>query len=244
MFVLVELLNTAASPLKQLKLHTMMMKSILGAGIIAFALFSCNAPDADKAVTTDAVSVTTEGGTSYTLDSSSTVAWLGTKPTGKHNGTFAISEGALLVKDNALTGGSFTINVASLTNNDLASDADSKGKLEGHLKSPDFFDVAKYPTAKFEITSVAPFVADSTSKDVVLKDATHTISGNLTLKDSTKNISFPARVTVDANTAAATADFNIDRTMWGMNYKGPDNPQDWVISKTVNIQLRIAATKK
>ena len=150
----------------------------------------------------------------------------------------------MLVKDNALTGGSFTINVASLTNNDLASDADSKGKLEGHLKSPDFFDVAKYPTAKFEITSVAPFVADSTSKDVVLKDATHTISGNLTLKDSTKNISFPARVTVDANTAAATADFNIDRTMWGMNYKGPDNPQDWVISKTVNIQLRIAATKK
>ena len=64
------------------------------------------------------------------------------------------------------------------------------------------------------------------------------------MKDSTKSISFPAKVTVDAKTAAATAEFNIDRTDWGINYKGPNNPQDWVISKTVNIKLAIAATKK
>ena len=76
------------------------------------------------------------------------------------------------------------------------------------------------------------------------KDATHTIKGNLTLKDSTKNISFPAKVIVDNKSATATADFKIDRTQWGLNYKGPNNPADWVISKDVNIKLAIAATKK
>ncbi len=64
------------------------------------------------------------------------------------------------------------------------------------------------------------------------------------MKDSTKNISFPAKVTVDAKSLAASADFNIDRTTWGMNYKGPNNPQDWFISKTVNVKLDIKATKK
>jgi polyisoprenoid-binding protein YceI len=105
--------------------------------------------------------------------------------------------------------------------------------------------VAKFPTAKFEITGVEPFKYDSlTMKDVVLKDATHTIKGNLTLKDSTKNISFPAKVNISGNKVTAIADFNIDRTLWGMNYKGPNNPQDWVISKQVNLKLNISASKK
>ena len=76
------------------------------------------------------------------------------------------------------------------------------------------------------------------------RDMTHIIKGNLTLKDSTKNISFPARITVDAQTVSASADFSIDRTEWGMAYKGPNNPQDWVISKSVGIKLNISATKK
>jgi polyisoprenoid-binding protein YceI len=206
-------------------------------------LAACNnSSDAEKATTTDTQAVQTAEGTPYTIDTATTsVTWTGSKPTGQHTGNFKVTEGTLLVSDNALAGGSFTINVASLTNVDLAGDAESKGKLEGHLKSPDFFDVAKFPTAKFVITSVEPYVADSTS---LLKDATHLIKGNLTLKDSTKNISFPARVTIDANTAAASADFNIDRTLWGMNYKGPENPQDWVIRKEVNIKLDVKATKK
>jgi polyisoprenoid-binding protein YceI len=206
-------------------------------------LAACNnSSDAEKATTTDSQAVQTAEGTPYTIDTTTTsVSWTGSKPTGQHSGNFKVTDGTLLVNDNTLAGGSFLINVASLTNVDLAGDAESKGKLEGHLKSPDFFDVAKFPTAKFEITSVEPYVADSAS---ALKDATHLIKGNLTLKDSTKNISFPARVTIDANTAAASADFNIDRTLWGMNYKGPENPQDWVIRKEVNIKLDLKATKK
>jgi polyisoprenoid-binding protein YceI len=211
----------------------------------ALAMAACNnGSNADKATTTDTQTVQKAEGAAYAVDSTTTVIWTGTKPTGKHEGTFKVTEGTLFVKDNTLVAGSFTIDINSLTDNDMAADAENKAKLEGHLKSPDFFDAAKFPVAKFEITSIEPFVADSNNKEVKLKDATHLIKGNLTLKDSTKNISFPAKVTIGANTVATTADFTIDRTVWGMNYKGPNNPQDWVISKEVNIKFSIAASKK
>jgi polyisoprenoid-binding protein YceI len=222
-----------------------MKKSIIPIALLALAASCSNAPEADKADTKDKQEVKAADGASYTTDSSSMVTWTGTKPTGSHAGTFKLKEGSLSVKDNNLTGGSFVIDITSLNNTDLAGDAKSKGDLEGHLKSPDFFDAAKYPTAKFEITGVEPFKYDSlTMKDVVMKDATHTIKGNLTLKDSTKNISFPAKVAITADKVTATADFNIDRTLWGMNYKGPNNPADWIIKKEVNLKLNISAGKK
>lgn len=218
-----------------------MKKIALFLSAAAFLAACNNSEKADKATTTDSQAVTTTGGTPYTVDSTTTITWIGSKPTGKHEGTFKVKEGSLLVNNNTLAGGSFTIDIHSLNNLDLANDAKQKAGLEGHLKSPDFFNAEKFPTAKFEITSVEPYTADSSN---VTKDATHLIKGNLTLKDSTKNIAFPAKVTVDANTVAAFADFNIDRTLWGMNYKGPDNPQDWVISKQVNIKLSVSASKK
>jgi polyisoprenoid-binding protein YceI len=218
------------------------MKKLMMFAAAAAFLASCNNSNSEKkATTTEAQAVTASTGTAYTIDSTTTVTWTGSKPTGSHEGIFKVKNGSLLVAENAVTGGSFEIDIASLRNIDLAKDPKQQAGLEGHLKSPDFFDVEKYPTAKFEITAVVPFVADSTAKT---KDATHTISGNLTLKNITKNISFPAKVTVDANTAAAFADFDIDRTLWEMNYKGPNNPADWVISKTVNIKLSVSATKK
>ena len=221
------------------------MKKLFFYAATAAVLVACNnAPKADSAATEEKKEVAQSTGASYATTDASMITWTGSKPTGSHSGTFKLKEGSFSVDNNNVTGGSFVIDINSLNNQDLAADAENKGKLEGHLKSPDFFDVAKYPTAKFEITSVAPFVADSSNKDIIMKDATHTISGNLTLKDSTKNISFPARVTIDANTISAAADFNIDRTLWGMNYKGPGNPQDWFISKTVNLKLSLAANKK
>jgi polyisoprenoid-binding protein YceI len=222
-----------------------MKKTIIPIALLALAVSCSNAPEADKAETNDKQEVKAAQGSSFTTDSTSMVTWTGTKPTGSHAGTFKLKEGSLTVNDNNLAAGSFVIDINSLNNTDLAGDPKSKGDLEGHLKSPDFFDVAKYPSAKFEITGVEAFKYDSlTMKDVVMKDATHTIKGNLTLKDSTKNITFPAKVTVTADKVTAVADFNIDRTMWGMNYKGPNNPADWIINKAVNLKLNISASKK
>ncbi len=222
-----------------------MKKIILSVATLAVLAACNNTPNADNATASDKQTAATADGTAFVIDNNTTVGWTGSKPTGAHTGTFNVKEGSLSVKDNSITAGSFLIDITSLSDKDLAADTVSKGKLEGHLKSPDFFDASKFPTAKFEITSVEPFKYDSTTnKDVVLKDATHTIKGNFTLKDSTKNISFPAKVTITGDKLNAVADFNIDRTQWGLNYKGPNNPQDWVIRKEVNLKLNITATKK
>ncbi|MGG9971121.1 YceI family protein [Ferruginibacter sp. SUN002] len=221
------------------------MKKIIFAIAAVVTFAACNnTPTADKAETTEKQTAAAADGTSFKTDSTSLVTWTGTKPGGAHTGTFAVTEGFISAKDGNITAGNFIIDINTLSDKDL-TDATGKGKLEGHLKSADFFDAAKFPTAKFEITGVEPFKYDSaTMKDVVMKDATHTIKGNFSLKDSIKNISFPAKVTVEGNKLTAVADFNIDRTQWGLNYKGPNNPQDWFISKTVNIKLNIAAANK
>ncbi|MFN0082839.1 MAG: YceI family protein, partial [Ferruginibacter sp.] len=161
------------------------MKKLFIAVLVAASFTACNGNTEAKVETTEKQTAAVAEGTVYTLDSTSNISWTGSKPTGKHTGTFNITNGDLSVKDGALTGGTFTIDINSLNNEDLAGDAESKGKLEGHLKSPDFFDVAKYPTAKFEITGVE-VNTDSTKKDI-----THIIKGNLTLKDSTKNVAIP-----------------------------------------------------
>lgn len=220
------------------------MKSCLILLVAAVLFTSCNGSDADETQTTDQQNAAVAtGGNSFTVDTTqSTVTWTGYKPNGEHTGTFNISNGTLNGDSTGISAGNFTINVASITDKDLSGE--DKAKLEGHLKSADFFEVDKYPTAKFEVTKVVPYATgtDSSQKSK-LQDATHLISGNLTLKDQTKNITFPAKVNITGDQITATADFDIDRTEWNMNYKGPNNPQDWFIRKEVNIKLNIIAKK-
>ena len=214
------------------------MKKIFILAIAAISFAACKNNTASKVNTIEKQTAAIVDGAAYTIDTTSTITWVGSKPTGKHTGTFKLSGGTFIVKDGELKGGTFTINIHSLNNEDLAADAGSKAKLEGHLKSPDFFDAAKYPTAKFEITSVEP------NTDTTKKEVTHIIKGNLTLKDSTKNVAIPAKITIDTKTLAASATFSIDRTLWGMNYKGPDNPQNWFIAKVVELKLNLTAASK
>ncbi len=219
------------------------MKQTLFAVTAAVLLMAAcqNAPQADQAQTTRQQETATATGDTLDIDiTGSSIGWVGTKTGGQHNGTFKLSEGMLTVADGNITSGSFNIDIASLQVLDLTGD--DKGKLEGHLKSGDFFQADSFPTAKFEITSVAPFdAAAATSK---LAGATHTISGNLTLRGQTNNVSFPAIVKVEGNSVTAVADFNIDRTNWGLSYKGPNNPADWFIAKEVNLKLDVKATSE
>ena len=214
------------------------MKKLFILALAATSFAACKNNTANKVNTTEKQTAAIIDGTAYAVDTTSTLTWIGSKPTGKHTGTFKLSGGAFIVKDGELKGGTFTININSLNNEDLVADAGSKAKLEGHLKSSDFFDAANFPTAKFEITSVEP------NTDTTKKEVTHIIKGNLTLKDSTKNVAIPARVTIDAKTLSASAIFSIDRTLWGMNYKGPDNPQNWFIAKAVELKLNLTAASK
>lgn len=186
-------------------------------------------PEGKKAETTESVTpAAATGGVTLSVDTAaSSIAWLGNKVTGKHHGTIRISSGTLQVQDGKLTGGKFTVNMNSLTNLDI-TDTAYKAKLEGHLKAADFFDVAKFPEATFEITSVS----DSTAGKL-------TIAGNLTLKGVSKNITFDADVVEStATTFKAKADFNINRLDWGVSYPGM---KDDAISQEINLKVDLQA---
>lgn len=218
------------------------MKNLLLFAVVAIFATSCDhLPNKDAAKTSerkDAATLTSDG-IIYLPDTASTVTWNCSKVDGIHSGYFKLGSANFTVKDSAIKSGSFVIDVKSIHCTDLVGE--EKAKIEKHLLSADFFDVEKFGTAEFEITEVKPFAYDaSKDKDVVMKDATHLISGNLTLKSIVKNVSFPAKVKFEMNTFSVLADFNIDRTDWGLNYKGPNNPSDWFISKTVNLKLNIS----
>ena len=223
-----------------------MLRIFLPVLAATFILAACNNAGTDvetvEAKATEPIDTTAHIGQKLAIYTSSSIRWTGSKTTGEHSGTFKVKEGNLIVDDSTISGGTIIIDMQSLTNTDLNEDAENKVKLETHLKSPDFFNVMKYPTAKFIISKVEPYVADSTGAPPA-KGATHTITGNLTLTDQTQSISFPATIKVDDKGVKANADFNIDRTQWGLNYKGPNNPQDWFISKTVNLKLNVFAAK-
>lgn len=206
------------------------MKKLFIVMLSSVALHSCvDNPEGKKAETKDSVATTNPAaGNGLTVDTTaSSVAWLGNKITGKHNGVVKISSGNLFVQEGKLTGGKFTINMTSI--HDLSiEDSTYKANLEGHLKSPDFFDVAKFPEANFEITSVK----DSGNNKL-------NIAGNLTLRGVSKNISFVADV-LESTPASfkAKADFNINRHDWGITYPGK---KDDAISQEINLKIDLQA---
>ncbi len=213
------------------------MKKLSSVLLVAGGLFVMNvqkAPFADNAKVSTAKTIAAPKGKKLKVNTSaSTLGWIGTKPSGKHNGSFAITSGNVQLADGTIKGGEFVIDMNSLTVLDLTG----KGKegLEGHLKAPDFFDVAKNPISTFAISDVAKLDAAQTT---TLVGATHTIAGNLTMHGVTKNISFPAIVTVAKKKITAVADFNIDRTEWGMSYGA-----DGKVAKEVNLKLNLVAGK-
>jgi len=125
----------------------------------------------------------------------------------------------------------------SIVNVDL-TDAALNAKLTGHLKSDDFFGTAKFPVSKFEITKVDAL------NDPNKPGMNSTITGNLTIKDITKSISFPAEIRIENGVLNAKADFDIDRTEWNVKYgsgKFFENLGDKMISDNFNLKLSLTA---
>jgi polyisoprenoid-binding protein YceI len=181
--------------------------------IVVTGLFAaCGGPQGEKALTGDAQAVSVMSG-DVTLNAdleTSIIEWEGAKPTGTHNGTIELTEGQLFLDEGNVVGGKFVIDMNSIVVLDL-TDPDMNGKLLGHLKSADFFETETYPTATFEITSVEAVQGNPA--------ATHNITGNLSMKDVTRSVTFPATVNVSDNGVTATsATFLIDRTQWNVQY--------------------------
>ncbi|MCU0345387.1 MAG: YceI family protein [Saprospiraceae bacterium] len=142
----------------------------------------------------------------HTVDTAaSNIVWKGYKVTGSHTGNVKIKNGSLQVQDGVLKGGSFDIDMTSITCTDL--EGDMAGKLVGHLKSDDFFGAANHPTAKFVITRALPQDSKGNYK----------IIGNLTIKETTKEIKFFANVTTTGK-PTATGKITIDRSEFNVKY--------------------------
>ncbi len=131
----------------------------------------------------------------------SKINWVGKKVTGQHEGTVNFKEGSLLFKASKLAGGTFTVDMTSLTSTDLTGDY--QGKLNGHLKSEDFFGTEKNPTATLVFKKIA-----------VKSAGVYTVTADLTIKGKTNPVTFD--LTATSNTAATT--FKIDRTKYDIKY--------------------------
>lgn len=139
----------------------------------------------------------------------SKIEWTGEKVTGKHTGTVAISSGEV-VNNHGKIGGNFVMDMTSITVTDLTGE--KKGKLEGHLKSDDFFGVQKFPTSKFEIISVTP------KSGVTAGSPNFDVKGNLTIKGITKEITFPAMIKFEGGKMTTEGELKVDRSKFDVRY--------------------------
>jgi polyisoprenoid-binding protein YceI len=170
----------------------------------------------------------------------SVVKWSGKKVTGEHNGTVSMADGSLQVENGKLKGGSFEIDMNSITNADL-TDVEYNAKLVGHLKSDDFFAVDKHPKAVFKITKATPVTNAKADAE------NYTITGDLTIKGITHSITFPANVKITDNKAEATAKFDVDRTKYDIKFRSGNffqNLGDNMIYDNFTIDLKLVANEE
>lgn len=194
-----------------------MKKTFLAlAGFVAISAMtiSCSGGQKSENTVTASDSVATSAvlsDTSLKVDSASSyLTWRGFKPGGEHFGKLPVTSGEVSIADSKLFGGNVTIAMNGIIVEDLQGE--TAAQLKGHLESADFFEVEKFPTARFELTGVPAEGLDIAT----LKE----LQGNLTLKDVTKNITIPVASveTVAEGTKITSATFRINRADWNVKY--------------------------
>lgn len=204
---------------------------------ITFALTSCKK---DQALTSETSEVsTTKDGVNYQLDAAaSKIEWKGYKvvksESTSHFGTIMFRDGEVTVKDGKLESGKFVADMNSLESVDLKDDAEQKGKLEGHLKSGDFFETETHPTASYVITKVSE-AANGGDYNTIL-------DGNLTMKGITKPVQFKANVSMNSGEVTiATEPKDVMREDYGVKFQMPI--ENGLLKNEVTLQIFIRATE-
>lgn len=218
-----------------------MKKLLLSLSIASFiALTSCGG-NTDTVQATDAAetATATEGAEHFVADSTSTINWKGgktfddiNKPEEGHYGVVTLQSGEVHFNNGVLESGNFVADFTSFESKDLDADPETKAKLDGHLKSADFLDVEKFPTAKFEITGVTALTEGDYNTE---------ISGNLDFRGTPKNITFKANVAVDGDKVSIKSEeFGINRQDFGITFTGGGGS---IIKDEILLQADITATK-
>lgn len=215
------------------------MKNVFGCVLFCNLLIiaACNNPAADKpkATTSTAAPATpaTEAAPLTKMESekkvefslnptNTTVGFVGSKITGNHEGKFEKVTGTVTAKGSDPATASVQVSI------DMVSVKTDSEKLDGHLKSPDFFDVEKFPNAEFKSTKIAAG-----------QGSEYTVHGNLTLHGVARQISFPATIVVTDGKVSLAAEFSINRKDFGIIY--PGMPDD-LIRDDVLIRLKMDST--
>jgi len=162
------------------------------------------------------------------------ITWNAYKVTGEHNGTVKLKSGNLQYTDGMLSGGTFIIDMTTITVDDLQGKM--ADKLRGHLMSDDFFGVETYPTAEFVITDVV-------SRG---KPGDYRITGDLTIKENTNEIKFNALLTEQDDMTAGKAEMKIDRSEYNVRYGSGsffDNLGDKTIYDEFDLDVNLVVTK-
>lgn len=198
-------------------------------GVLLVSACADPAADKTKAVTGEAATVASPAaaaqGQKYVITpQNSKVEFTGSKVTGKHDGSFQDFSGQI---DYAGTPEQSRVNI-TMKADSLTTDTPD---LTKHLKTADFFDVAKFPEATFVSTSITAGGE---------KGASHTVTGNLTLHGVTKAVTFPATISVTPDVATVDSTFSINRKDFGINYAGQ---ADNLIRDDVVLKLSIRASK-
>ena len=169
------------------------------------------------------------------ITASSTLAWEAKKVTGQHNGTIAIADGTLAVDHKKIAGGKITVDMNTIVDVDL-TDAGYNQKLIGHLKSDDFFGVAKFPTATLEVKNVA-----------AKSDNQYHFTADLTIKGITSPVEFDAEVTEATGQITAVGTIVVNRTKYGIKYGSGSFFQglgDKVIYDDFSLKFKLVSTAK
>jgi polyisoprenoid-binding protein YceI len=160
----------------------------------------------------------------------SKIEFIGSKVTGKHDGGFKSFSGVWGLMPEKVEASVLSAEI------DMSSIWADNDKLTGHLKTPDFFDVAKFPKSTFESTEIT-----KGSSNTKFKDATHTVTGNLMLHGETRSIQFPAKIAMTTDAATMDSEFFLNRKDFQVNYPGMAND---LIRDEVVIKLAIRAPRK
>ena len=215
------------------------MKNLI-VGLIVLAAFLTSCGDMGKKAETKAAEAVKEVKTASTkaytnIAAGSHLEWRAAHLGGVQPrfGKVSLQSADVKITDGQVTNATVVVDLNTLTVENFEDGSEQQGQLKGHLLNEDFFNVSKYPTATFELTDIAPSSGDYNS----------TVTGNLTILEATKSITFNANVnTSDSGVSIHSEDFSVDRTDWGLTYNVEGTagvPANYLIANDIGLTIKV-----